>query len=233
MLISGKKKNEKLFIDVIDDGKKKRLQPKTSIKILGVYIDEKLNWSKQIQEVNKKAKYAARNLQRVNMLIPIKSRLLLYKSLVASHLKYADTVWAGGNARDINKLQRTQNLAVKSILGMRRRESATEAMKAANLLPIRDKMKIHQAVYIHKALHDKLPTQICEQYKQLKPNTEYRSAEQNKLTIASHKTEKFKNSTLYRTVQTWNSIPCETKKIKNSSTFKNNYQKHLQSLFKM
>ena len=116
---------------------------------------------------------------------------------------------------------------------MRRRESATEAMKAANLLPIRDKMKIHQAVYIHKALHDKLPTQICEQYKQLKPNTEYRSAEQNKLTIASHKTEKFKNSTLYRTVQTWNSIPCETKKIENSSTFKNNYQKHLQSLFKM
>ena len=100
-----------------------------------------------MQEVNKKAKFAARNLQRINQLIPIKSRILLYNSLVATHFNYADTVWAGCNVEDKNKLQRTQNIAIKSILGMKKHDSATIALKKAKLLPLNEKRKIHQAVY--------------------------------------------------------------------------------------
>ena len=150
MLITGKKNKEKLYIQITDDRKKKILEPKTSIKILGVHIEDRLSWTKQIQEVNKKAKYATRNLQRVNMLIPLKTRLLLYNSLAASHLKHADTVWPGYNARDKNKLQRIQNYARKSLLGMKRQEYATDALKRVKLLPPEDKMKIRDAaVYIH------------------------------------------------------------------------------------
>ena len=231
MLITGKKNKEKLYIQITDDGKKKMLEPKTSIKILGVHVDDRLSWTKQIQEVNKKAKYATRNLQRVNMLIPLKTRLLLYNSLVASHLKYADTVWSGCNARDKNRLQRTQNYAIKSLLGMKKQESATDALKRVKLLPLEDKMKIHEAVYIHKGLHNKLPRSICQQYEELKPQTQYRSSKQDLLKIPIHKTEKFKSSNIYRTVQTWNSIPFSIKQIENSSTFKINYQKYLQKTF--
>ena len=95
LLITGKKKTENILINITENGEKKFLKPKTSIKILGVHLDQNLSWDKQVNEVNKKAKYSARNLQRINMLIPLKSRLLLYNSLVASHLNYADTVWAG------------------------------------------------------------------------------------------------------------------------------------------
>ena len=122
MLITGRKHKEDFYIEIAEGGKTKKLELKTSIKILGVHLDQQLNWSKQVQEVNKKAKYAVRNLRRVNHIIPMKSRLLLYNSLVASHLNYADTVWAGCNKQDQNKLQRTQNLAVKSILGMRKQK---------------------------------------------------------------------------------------------------------------
>ena len=97
MLISGRKHQESFYIEIKEDGKIKKLELKSHIKILGVYLDQHLNWKKQVQEVNKKAKFAARNLQRINQLIPIKSRILLYNSLVATHFNYADTVWAGCN----------------------------------------------------------------------------------------------------------------------------------------
>ena len=234
MLISGRKHQESLYIDIIDEGIKKRLQPKASIKILGVFVDQKLNWKKQIQEVNKKAKYAARNLQRINNLVPLRSRLLLYNSLVASHLKYADTVWAGCDVADKQKLQRTQNLAVKSILGMKKYDSASEALKKAKLLPLDHKQKIHEAVYIHKGLAHKLPSPICDQYNQLKPqSTSSRSIDQQLLNIPCHKTEKYKHSPLYRTIKIWNSIPLNIKTIENSSTFKKNLQQHFQKNFNM
>ena len=91
---------------------------------MGVHLDEELNWNNQVNAVNKKARYAAINLNRVNQLLPFKSRMTLYNYLVASHFNYADTVWAGCSLSNQQKLQRTQNMAVKSMLGLKRRESS-------------------------------------------------------------------------------------------------------------
>ena len=66
MLITGRKHKEDFYIEIAEGGKMKKLKLKTSIKILGVHLDQQLNWSKQVQEVNNKAKYAVRNLRRVN-----------------------------------------------------------------------------------------------------------------------------------------------------------------------
>ena len=152
---------------------------------------------------------------------------------MASHFNYADTVWAGCNKKNTNKLQRTQNLAVKSILGMRKKESSKEALKKANLLPLDEKRKIHEAVYIHKGLSGKLPTAINREYQQhisLKCN---RSANRRILTIPIHKTERFKNSPLYRTIKTWNNIPQHIKEIETTKAFRHNYQASLQIAYKL
>ena len=153
MVISKKKTKENFFIQIKENGKKKFLKLQKSIKILGIHIDNELSWDKQVHEVNKKARFSARNLNRINQLLPVKTGKLLYNSLVASHLNYADTVWAGCNKRNKHKLQRTQNLAVKSILGMKKRESSKEALMKANLISLDDKRKVHEAVYTHKALN--------------------------------------------------------------------------------
>ena len=233
MLISGRKHEESFYIEIKEDEKIKKLELKNHIKILGVYLDQHLNWKKQVQEVNKKAKFAARNLQRINQLIPIKSRILLYNSLVATHFNYADTVWAGCNVEEHNKLQRTQNIAIKSILGMKKHDSATVALKKAKLLPLNDKRKIHQAVYVHKALDNKLSAPVCRTYEEQKSKTANRSSEKQTLGCPAHKTERYKRSPLYTSITAWNSIPIQLKEIKNTSTFKKNYQQHLQQIFKM
>ena len=232
ILISRRKDQCNLNIEIKEKGKTQQLQAKKYIKVLGIYIDNELNWNKQIQEVNKKAKFAVRNLQRVNQLIPLKSRLLLYNSLVASNFNYADTVWAGCSNQNKSKLQRTQNLAVKSILGWRRRDSSMEALKQANLLPLEEKRKIHEAVYIQKGITGKLPKAITREYEEHRSLKNNRSANKGILSIPVHKTEHFKNSPLYRTITTWNSIPQCIKETETTTTFKNKYQQYKLSSFK-
>ena len=229
MIISKSKNKETFEINITDSGKEKKLKLKTSIKVLGVHLDEKLNWNKQTSEVNKRARYATRNLQRTNHLLPFKSRLLLYNCLVACHFNYSDTVWGGCSAKNKSKLQRTQNAAIKSIMGLKSRDSSTQALRKANLLTLEQKRKVHEAVYVHKALAGKLPQLTCQQYQQQQSLKNYRSAEKQILSIPKHKTENYKNSPLYRTITTWNSIPHSMKNTE-TTTFKKNYQSHQQKM---
>ena len=230
MIISRRKQREKIHIDVTEEGTIKQLEFQESIKVLGIHIDCELNWNRQVNEVNKKASYAARNLSRINHLIPNKARLLLYNSLVATHLNYADTVWGGCGSKNKNKLQRTQNAAVKSLLGMKKYDSASEALKKANLLPLEEKRKIHEGVYVHKALKGNLPTATCRKYKEQQMNN--RSIVKKILTIPKHRRELYKNSPFYRTITTWNQIPQAIKNTETTTTFKNSYQKHKLKTYK-
>ena len=167
-----------------------------------------------------------RNLSRVNHLLPLKTGLILYNSLVASHFNYTDTVWGGCGSINKNKLQRTQNSAAKSILGMSKRESSTKALKEAHLLPLEEKRKIHEGVYTKKALSGNLPAAICRQYQQQQSTMNNRSTNRKILKIPKHKTEKYKDSPFYRTISTWNSIPLEIKNAETTATFKKKYQAH-------
>jgi hypothetical protein len=64
-----------------------------SVKILGLNIDENLDWSNQMKSVDRKC-YAALNLiYPVRNLISLESRKLLAESLVLSKLYFAPCVW--------------------------------------------------------------------------------------------------------------------------------------------
>lgn len=232
MIITRRTQREKMHIDVTEEGTIKQLELQENIKVLGIHIDCELNWNKQVNEVNKKASYAARNLSRINQLIPIKARSILYNSLVATHLNYADTVWGGCGSKNQNKLQRTQNSAVKSLLGMKKHESASEALKKANMIPLEEKRKIHEGVYVHKALKGNLPTATCRKYREQQSQMNNRSTVKKILTIPKHRRELYKNSPFYRTIITWNNIPQEIKNSETTTNFKQRYQSHKLKTYK-
>ena len=227
MTISKRKNKESFEINITEAGKPLKLKLKSSIKVLGIHLDDELNWTKQVNEVNKRAKYAARNLQRTAHILPFKPRLTLYNSLIASHFNYGDTVWGGCNTRNKNKLQRTQNYVIKSMLGLKTRDSSKEALKKAKLLSLECKRQVHDAVYVHKALSGKLPANICQQYQNQQPLRNLRSKEKQILTIPKHNTENYKNSPLYRSILAWNNAPTDFKKFE-MATFKHKLQAHKQ-----
>ena len=109
---------------------------------------------------------------------------------------------------------------------MKLTDSSDEALKKANLLTLDDKRKVHDAVYVHKALSGKLPEKINQKYQKQQSLKPHRSAERQMLNIPKHKLENYKHSPLYRTITAWNTTPIEIRNTE-TTTFKKNLQAHI------
>ena len=69
-------------------------------KFLGVFVDEQANWNTHIACVSTKISRGLGALARVRHILPRKSMLMLYYTLIYPHLSYCCIVW--GCAADTN-----------------------------------------------------------------------------------------------------------------------------------
>lgn len=219
----GKENNIK--IKVTEEGKEVEIIPEECIKILGVHIDENLRFDKQVKHVRGKATAATKNLYRIQDLLPIKYKKVLYNSLVASHFNYADVIWGGCSKQNKEQLQTTQNFAMRTILGTDRRSPSNEALQKLNYLNLENKRQVHEAVFAYKAINGSHPKEICNIYTEQKSKCNTRSAAKLILNNPKHKTTLYEKSPLYRTIQTWNQLPHHVK-ITPPATFKTITQKY-------
>ena len=106
------------------------------MKILGVHLDERLTWECQIKAIKSRTYRIIRNLARTSSVLPLRSRRLLYDALVTPHFSYCDIVWGGLSKKLSNDLQKAGNFAAKSLLGMKKKDSATEALLRLDMMPL-------------------------------------------------------------------------------------------------
>ena len=223
MLFQNKRSNvESIQIKVKEDAKVKTLEGQDHLKILGIKIDKNLDWNKHISYVKKNATNSIRNLHRVNNLLPLKQKRILYNSLVVPHFSYCDIIWNELSRENEKKLQLAQNFAARSMLGLRKNSSATAALKQLELLPLIEKRNIHAAVQVKKALSGQTPEHISLQYTNLE---RYKDLRPGNLQVPLHKTDQYKKGPLFSSVKIWNSIPLEIKNL-GLDNFKNTYQKY-------
>ena len=196
------------------------------MKILGVTIDENLNWNKQTNNVKKKAFYATRCLNRVNHLLPVKVKVNLYNALITPHFDYADIIWGGLTKANSNKLQIVQNYAAKSITGCKKYDSATASLQKLRFLKLDQRRTVHEATFTHKSMLQLNPKNINAEFMEHKPTSNTRYAVSGKLNLPIHSTSKYAASPLYRSIKSWNAVPDELPR-ENIKTLKNSFQKCL------
>ena len=219
----GKKHN--ISIKVEENGEEVELKPADCIKVLGVHVDECLEFTKQVKHVQGKATAATKNLYRIRDLLPVKYKMMLYDGLIASHFNYADVIWGGCTKKNQQKLQTTQNFAMRTILGADRRSSATEALTKLRYLDLQNKRQVHEAVFAYKGVNETHPEEVTKKYKELMPKGNTRSATRQVLNYPKHKTALYERSPLYRTITTWNKLPTEVKTTP-AENFKKQVQKY-------
>ena len=215
-----------MSIPILYNNTKIKLQPKPFVEILGVLIDAELSWDKQINSVKKYSMDKTRNLHRINKFLPKQSRINMYNTIIVPVFDYCDVIYGGCTERNSKRLQIVQNLAVKSITGNKKYDSATPSFKELNFLNLKQRRKIHESVFIHKALTENSTPNLHQEYSQYIPNANTRNFSSGKLTIPTHNYSKFKKSPLYRTITTWNSIPTSIPKT-TIKIHKTRYQNHL------
>jgi hypothetical protein len=103
-----------------------------SIKDLGVTFDTKLKFDKHIiEKVNKSYSVLGLIYRNFRNLLP-DTFFMLYKTLVRSHIEYANCVWSPYRQMDIKKLEKVQMRATKMVQQLRNL-SYEDRLKRLNL----------------------------------------------------------------------------------------------------
>ena len=84
---------------------------KEIVDLLGIKIDEKLNFEKHISEISRKAGGQLNTLMRLNKYLSIDSKKLAV-SFTLSNFNYCPLVWNFASSTSINKIEKIQELSL-------------------------------------------------------------------------------------------------------------------------
>ena len=85
-------------------------------------------------------------------------------SFVFSKLYYCSTVWSNTSKHNINKLQLVQNFAARVVLGLKKFDHISQAIKSLNWLPVNDRIYLNDAVMMYKCTNKLVPDYLIEKF---------------------------------------------------------------------
>lgn len=115
MVISNKI-NQNYDININIDGQKLELMDE--MKYLGVIIDNKLKFDKNMDYVCKKIGRKINVINELKKELNCGQKLIIYKSIVQPHFTYCASILYIANQTDLNRLQMLQNKCLKAILNV-------------------------------------------------------------------------------------------------------------------
>ena len=129
----------------------------TSIKFLGIYIDESLSWKPHISHVNSKISRALFSIKQLKNTFPSSSLLTLYFALIHPHIMYGNLAWGNALPVLLKKTELLQKRAVR-IINKRSYNSHTEPLFASSkILKLRDLYEYHVNLFMYDFSNKLLP----------------------------------------------------------------------------
>ena len=104
-------------INVSIDGKTVNYKQVYCKKTLGVIIDDKLCWNKQIDNISKKVSKGIGMLRRAKLFVSTKTLIYIYQTLVQPNFDYCSMFWGNCGKALKEKLQKLHNRAARVITG--------------------------------------------------------------------------------------------------------------------
>ena len=192
------------------------------IKLLGVTIDSKLNFSDHISLISKKASQRIGVLMRLRNLIPTKAKLILYKSAVLPYLTYCHLVWHFCRSSDSRKLERLQERGLRAFY-RDKNASYDNLLNRAELPTLKNRRLQDICILMYKVKHKLCPTYICNIFNY--HNSSY-NLRQSDFSIPRFNTVTYgKHSLRYLGPKLWCKLSTEIRSSKSLKEFKKEIRK--------
>ena len=215
--------NDKLSTDRIEVGDNDILYA-DCIKLLGVWLDCNMSMKVHVEKKCRTASYYLSLIRNIRGYLDRKTCEMLVHSLVMSHVDYASVVLYGLPDVVISRLQSIQNMAAKLILLREREDSTTQCLKDLHWLPIRRRITFRTVCFVHKCLHGRAPSYLCELISVRTSNYRLRRLEEEKgpvLNIVPSNTNTFGPRAFSSAAYTeWNILPSYICIVENLLSFK-------------
>ena len=205
----------------------KPLPQVTSVKFLGVYVDQFLTWKVHIENISKKVAKSVGILARTAHLLPTRIRLSLYYSLVHPYLSYCNVVWASNYPSRLVRLTSLQKRAARIILGNLNSLSSQAMLQKLNICNI-EQIRIKQtSEFMFKYMHNLLPGAFTDFFSLTSQSNPYNVRTSSNYRGIATRTNTRKFSIKSAGPRTWNNLPVAIRVSPSISIFKKKLRHHL------
>ena len=189
------------------------IQIKNNCKFLGVFLDDKLNFTEHIRHVLNKLSRSAGILYRIRDSLPIAARMNFYYAFIYPYLTYNVTIWGGTNATHIRPIITQQKRIIRTICNSQKFDSTSILFYQLKILKFVDIYRFNMCTYMH--------TSISEGKYRIIHDLNTRNSTNNLASSKYHRLTTCQQAVSYRGPQIWNSLPAYLRDIKSLSLFKN------------
>ena len=203
------------------------IEQTTSLKYLGVTIDQDLRYDVYIKELINKLNRALGVLRRAAYYVNQTTRVTLFNTLVLPYIDYCSTVWYNNVSKtDIKKLQRLQNVGMRIILECEHKTPTIDMLNTLQWLSIEQRMLYNMCCLTWKIINKQVP-----QY--LQNIVHFSSSIHGYNTrSATGKKDLFKNRCHANSLEgnasrTWNDLPPKIRDVKDFCKFKKQLINHI------
>lgn len=191
-------------------------------KFLGIFIEETLSWKHQISHVTSKISSASGLLFRHRYLLPFNVKILLYRSLILSHLNYSLLFFGHSPESYLHNLKIVLNRAVRAILNAPYHTRLSTLFSQAGLLSLPLLHKFICAKFLHHLIyHNFCELDITQLFSISKSARDpYR--------LIIHNSSAF--SFISHAIPYWNALPIHIRQIKPVRSFLNKLFDYLISI---
>ena len=194
----------------------KRFIPALKVVLLGIEIDNNLNFNKHIQQLIKKAAGQLNFLSRKNKLLNQNAKKVVIESFVLANFNYCPLVWHFCSSESMKRQERIQERAFRLLLNDYESDY-DQLLSAVNKPSLEIRRLKLLATEIFKTINNLNPSYMKEIFEL----NSRRDINSKKLVVQSQNSKKYGTNTL-RSLgpKIWNSLSVDIRTSNSLSTFK-------------
>ena len=192
----------------------------SSVRFLGVEIDEKLKFKKHINIISSKVAKSTGILFKLRQYLPLRTLISVYRSLVETHLNYCTLIF--GNAYDthIHSLEVAQRKCIRIVAKQQLQAHTNRFFSEFKLLKFKDIYKWNLGIYMYKHRNS---FETNNNLHGTRSSLNYFRPVFQRLNLTQSQ------SISYQAPSNWNAIPVDIQNLPSVSLFKRKYKLFLLS----
>ena len=132
-----------------------KIEQKSYIKYLGVYIDDHLNWNAQIIHINNKISKNIGIINKLRHYLDLKSIKQIYYTMIYPYLNYGLMSWGNTYKTKLSKTCTNQNKCIRNIFFAKQRECAAPFYRLLGILKLDNIFKFKMSTFAFQILNNK------------------------------------------------------------------------------
>ena len=213
--------------DSVDTGGK-RIPFRSSVRNLGVHLDQTLSMQQPISSVCRVAYLELRRIASIRPYLTQHATAQLVSSAATSRLVYCNSSLAVLPVKQISRLQRVQNNAAKIVLRKSKYDHVTPLVQELHWPPIKFQSQYRIATLVYRFFNGSLPGYLSQTLCVYEPTRILRSSREKLLKVPNRSTKTFGNGSFnFLPLSIWNSLPSDLRDSSTPLPFKSRLKTHL------